>query len=136
MIRNLMILNITIFALGLTGCASRIYQQEGVEQLAPPDYLAALETSEDAYLLDIRTPMEYRKAHLEGAVNINFISFSFGKKIKQLDVDRPVFIYCHTAHRSPFVARKLHKKGFTRIVDLEGGYRAMKRYRESMEGDE
>ncbi len=136
MMRNLMILTTTFFALGLTSCASRIYQQEGVEQLAPSDYLSALETSDEAYLLDIRTPMEYRKAHLEGAVNINFISFSFGKKIKELDADRPVFIYCHTAHRSPFVAKKLHKRGFTRIVDLEGGYRAMKRHRESMGEDE
>ena len=134
MTRNLMILTTTFLALGLTSCASRIYQQEDVDQLAPPDYLEALADSEDAYLLDIRTPMEYRKAHLEGASHLNFLGFSFGKKIRELDPDRPVFIYCHTAHRSPFVAKKLYKRGFTRIVDLEGGYRAMERYREGKEG--
>jgi len=109
------------------GCASGVYEQEAVETLPPNAYLMALEETPHAYLLDIRTPVEYRKDHLPGARNFNFLSFSFGKKLDTLDKERPVFIYCQTAHRSPFVAKKLHKRGFRRIVDLEGGFRMLQK---------
>ena len=110
------------------GCAKSIYQYDTVEQLPPEEYLTRLDAEEDAYLLDIRTGMEYKKNHIEGAEHANFLSFSFGKKIAPLDTTRTVFIYCETAHRSPYVAKKLWKRGFRKIIDLEGGYRALRRY--------
>jgi rhodanese-related sulfurtransferase len=109
------------------GCASKVYKQANVEQLEPKAYLARLEATETAYLLDIRTGMEYKKAHIDSAQNVNFLSFSFGKKINELDTSKTVFIYCHTAHRSPFVAKKLWKRGFHQVVDLKGGFRALKK---------
>ena len=106
---------------------NKVYQKENVEQLEPTAYLEKLHQSSDYYLLDIRTPMEYRKNHIEDAQNINFLGFSFGKKINKLDKDKTVFIYCETAHRSPMVAKKLQKKGFRHIVDLAGGHKALRK---------
>ena len=109
------------------GCSGKIYEQPGVSHLSPEEYQQQLAQHKNAYLLDIRTPMEYKRSHLEGAVNISYLGFSFGKKIAKLDTDHPVFIYCQTAHRSPMAAKKLWKKGFRHIVDLEGGYKAIKK---------
>lgn len=120
----------------LFGCGRNIYRHETVEQLPPAEYLARLKAVDNAYLLDIRTGGEYRRRHLEGARNINFLSFSFRKKIAALDSSRTVFIYCETAHRSPFVARRLWKEGFRNIVDLEGGHRALRRYEREGGNDE
>lgn len=109
------------------GCSHKIYQQEGVQQLAAPAYLEALKAEPNAYLLDIRTGFEYRRGHLERAKNISYLSGSFGRKVAELDTIRTVFIYCETAHRSPMAARKLWNKGFRNIIDLEGGYRQVRK---------
>ena len=116
----------------LLGC-SKVYREANVEQLAPQAYLEKLSQTESFYLLDIRTPMEYKKHHIEKAQNINYLSFSFNKKINQLDQDRTVFIYCEKAQRSPMVAKKLHKKGFKQIVDLAGGHKALRKMQKQPE---
>ncbi|GIV32805.1 MAG: hypothetical protein KatS3mg031_0340 [Chitinophagales bacterium] len=41
----------------------------------PETYCRPLEESKDFYLIDVRTPAEYRKARIEGALNYNFLSF-------------------------------------------------------------
>ncbi len=87
-----------------------------------------LDSLEEVQLLDIRTPLEYRRSHMPGAVNINYLSFSFEQRIDTLDRSLPTFIYCHTAHRSPLVARHLLEAGFEQIIDLEGGYRYYQKY--------
>lgn len=119
---------ITLAAMfSLFSCSKKIYREANVEQLPARAYLDALTDHPDAYLLDIRTGFEYRRRHLDGAQNISYLSGSFGKQIAMLDTSRTVFIYCETAHRSPMAARKLWKQGFRRIIDLEGGYRTIRR---------
>lgn len=120
---------ILFFMLFSSGCSKKIYQQKNVMQLPVEEYLLGMEQEQDYYLLDIRTGMEYKSNHIEGAQHINFLSFSFGKKIAELDTTRTVFIYCQTAHRSPLVAKKLWKKGFRKIIDLEGGFQKYKKYK-------
>jgi rhodanese-related sulfurtransferase len=113
-----------------TACSSIYRKSEKAVQLPPAEYLQQLAEAGEAHRLDIRTPMEYRKGHLEGFANVNYLSFSFGKQVDSLDRDRPVFIYCATAHRSPLVARALLRRGFEEVIDLAGGYKA---YRKSQE---
>lgn len=121
---------ILLAMLGFLSCSS-VYKKEEARQLAPASYLELLEAYDTAHLLDIRTGMEYRKGHLDGFRNVNYLGLSFHKKIDSLDKSIPVFIYCQTAHRSPLVAKELIKKGFTEIIDLEGGYKNLKRWEES-----
>ena len=125
----ILFISITIM-LSFFGCSQKIYQQEGVQQLAAPSYLEALDAAPEAYLLDIRTGFEYRRGHLERAKNISYLSGAFGRKVAELDTTKTVFIYCETAHRSPMAARKLWKKGFRNIIDLEGGYRQVRKMKQ------
>lgn len=117
-----------IVALCLSSCASGIYKEGNVEQLPPAEYLERLSQTPGALVIDVRTGMEYRKSHIENAVNASYLSFAFGKKVEDFPRNQTVFIYCETAHRSPFAAKKLHKMGFERIIDLEGGHKALRRY--------
>jgi rhodanese-related sulfurtransferase len=118
-----------ILALSLSSCASGIYKEDNVEQLPPAEYLDRLSQAPDALIIDVRTGMEYRKNHLDKAVNASYLSFAFGKKMEGFARNQPVFIYCETAHRSPYAAKKLHKMGFERIIDLQGGHKALRRYK-------
>jgi rhodanese-related sulfurtransferase len=85
-------------------------------------WLARLhQVADEAQVIDVRFPAEYRRAHLEGAVNMSYIG-RFARHARSLDPARPTFIYCHTAHRSPFATRRLKRLGFRQIIDLKGGY--------------
>lgn len=89
-------------------------------------YAGQLDSTTEAIIIDVRTPMEYNKGHIEGAVNISYLGFGFKRKVAKLDNDLPVFIYCQTAHRSPLAAKVLHKQGFKEVHDLKGGFKNWK----------
>lgn len=91
-------------------------------KLEPKQYAIYLKDSSNHYLIDVRTPGEYRKAHIDGAVNYDFLAFHFGRDVDTLDRNKTAFIYCHTCHRSPFAARIMKHKGFRCVYDLRGGF--------------
>ena len=103
----------------LLGC--HWHSPDCYQKLAPAAYQTALGEAPNPYIIDVRTPKEHRKSRLAGAQNINFIGKGFRKHLQELDKDRPVFIYCETAHRSPHAARAFHKAGFPLVIDLKGG---------------
>lgn len=91
-------------------------------KLAPDAYAAMLRDSSDHVLIDVRTPAEHRRSHLDGAVNHSYFSLRFGRMVKDLDRNKLVFLYCETCHRSPLAARRMKRMGFRRVVDLKGGH--------------
>ncbi len=103
------------------------HTSENIQQLPLETYLETLEQDTNHYLIDVRTAPEYKKQHLEEATNISFVNFKFKRELDKLDRDKTVFIYCETAHRSPFAAKKLSKMGFKKVIDLEGGYRSYRK---------
>ena len=114
-----------LFATGfLLFVFSLAYSQENFTVLSPEAYNLKLQESDSAYIIDVRTSFENKRGHLPEAININYLWFGFSDEADKLDRDKPVFLYCQTAHRSPLAAKKLHKMGFTQIYDLEGGFKA------------
>ncbi len=101
----------------------KVYEVPNTALLPATAYLEKLEESEDYYLIDVRSPFEYKKKHLYGAENIPFTGAKFAQSIGELDKNKTVFIYCETAHRSPFAAKKLQEAGFKQIYDLKRGFR-------------
>jgi len=107
---------------GASGCqASK--NSEVYTELPPQRYHQLLAEKQDPYIIDVRTAVEHQRGHIRHARNISYLSFSFKKRAARLDTARPAFIYCHTAHRSPFAARILHRLGFREIYDLQGGFK-------------
>jgi phage shock protein E len=72
-------------ALGVSGCT------------ASP---APIALDADTVVVDVRTPAEYATGHLEGAVNIDFQSPSFGAEVSGLDSDADYVVYCQSGNRS------------------------------------
>jgi rhodanese-related sulfurtransferase len=72
-------------------------------------------------LVDVRTPGEYEVDHLENATLINYKDENFiNNAIAKLDKSKPVYVYCHSGHRSANSAALLEKEGFT-VYDMKGG---------------
>lgn len=104
--------------------ASIAFSQESFKVLSPEEYNQKLLELDSAYIIDVRTSLEHKRGHLPRARNINYLWFGFAEETNKLDRDKPVFLYCQTAHRSPLAAKKLSQMGFTEIYDLEGGFKA------------
>lgn len=96
----------------------------GVASAAPPRNLSAEEAkrllASDAkvYLLDVRTPEEFRERRLEGARLIPVDQLS--RRIREIPGDRPVLVYCAVGSRSSQAANYLARQGFE-IYNLFGG---------------
>lgn len=75
----------------------------------------------DAQLLDVRTPTEFAQGHLANAININIGAPNFTSEINNLDINKPVFVYCLTGVRSYRAAAQLQRQGFKVVYDMQGG---------------
>jgi rhodanese-related sulfurtransferase len=77
-------------------------------------------------LVDVRTAEEYGVSHLKDAQNICVTEDDFKEKVKDLDREKPVYVYCRSGGRSARAAEILAEMGFTEIYDLDGGITAWK----------
>ena len=74
----------------------------------------------EPFLLDVREPSEFKRGHVEGAVNIP-LSELRGRK-DELPRDRDIWAYCVVGQRSYYAMRALSQYGY-RIKSLSGGSR-------------
>lgn len=121
MLRNLIAMG--LISILLTACGLKKLERKGqYKELSGEKYNHYL-NSNQVNLIDVRTPKEYRKSHIDGAVNASYFNKGFKAKIDSLRLDPslPTLIYCETQHRSLFAAKILHKKGFKNIIDLDKG---------------
>jgi thioredoxin len=77
--------------------------------------------TKNEYLIDVRTPGEYEKEHLNNAINIDYNSSNFEASIDKLEKTRPIFIYCLSGGRSGNAMDVFAKKDFTNVYNMQGG---------------
>ena len=75
-------------------------------------------------ILDVRTPDEYKAAHLKDAVLIDYKAKDFDEKIKALDKSRTYLVYCASGYRSSSACKKLGSLDIPRLYNLKGGITA------------
>ncbi|WP_374173941.1 thioredoxin domain-containing protein [Flavobacterium tructae] len=92
-----------------------------IEEITPKDFAEKIKTTENAQILDVRTPEEFESNHIDNAVNVNWNGDDFETKVAAYDKSKPVFVYCLSGGRSKKAASKLNELGFTTIYELEGG---------------
>jgi len=101
----------------LIACSS--HKSESV--LSPQEFEAQYKVTEDAILLDVRTPEEVATGKIDGAENIVWDA-SFGEKLSNLE-HKPIFVYCGSGIRSAKAAAVLKEKGYE-VYELDGGIKA------------
>jgi rhodanese-related sulfurtransferase len=79
-----------------------------------------------ARLIDVREESEFAAGHVKGAEWI-------GKGILERDIEgkhpdkaEPLYLYCGGGFRSALAADNLQKMGYTQVVNVDGGWRALK----------
>jgi rhodanese-related sulfurtransferase len=74
-------------------------------------------------LLDVRTSEEYQAGHIRNALLANWMDQNeFTDRVKYLDKDKPVLVYCASGGRSSKAAEWLSSNGFTHVENLTGGF--------------
>jgi rhodanese-related sulfurtransferase len=81
-------------------------------------------TIENAVVLDVRSPEEFAKGHVPGAVNADINSPDFSKRVAQFDKEKPILVNCHAGSRGAIASAKLAELGFKTVCNLEGGLAA------------
>ena len=83
------------------------------------------DTKPEIQVLDVRTPQEWENGYIQGAIFANFYDENFSEKTaKTLDKKQPVYVYCRSGGRSVKASKMLIEKGFTNVINVEGGYLA------------
>ena len=102
-----------------TGCS-----QENKGKMPIVDFKQEL--LDNAILVDVRTSEEFSAGHLENAENINWYDTDFSDRFKTVDKNKTIYLYCKMGGRSAKAQEKLKSLGFNHVVNLEGGYDAVK----------
>jgi adenylyltransferase/sulfurtransferase len=92
--------------------------KNGIPQLAVKELKRRIDAGEDAYILDVREPFEYRIANIGGIlIPMNEVP----RRLAEIDRDREVIVQCRSGSRSQQVAEYLKQIGYPRVVNLAGG---------------
>ena len=78
----------------------------------------------DFIILDVRTPAEYTRGHIENAVNLDYYEDDFEETLGTCDKNKTYLIYCRTANRTASVMRIMQRMEFTEVYNMLGGINA------------
>ncbi len=90
-----------------------------INQLSAKQLQQKIADSEDLFLLDVREPVEYNFAKIEGSTLIPLNQIP--EKTKELQPDQLTVIICHHGVRSMQAASYLERCGFSQLFNLAGG---------------
>lgn len=118
--KKYIIVALTAFTIILNSCLSG-QSQNTQTNLAPTEFAEKIKTQTAVTLIDVRTPDEFSKGHLENAKNIDWRSNDFSKQVESLDKSKPVLVYCLSGGRSASAASAMREAGFKEVYELDGG---------------
>lgn len=93
----------------------------------PPTQFEKRMVEQKPQLLDVRTGGEYQSGHLQNALQADWLNKEqFAERVKYLDKDRPLLVYCASGIRSEHAAKWLLENGFKNVENLKGGLTSWK----------
>ena len=76
----------------------------------------------NTYVVDVRTPEEYKSGFIANAVNYNVMdSVAFINNISSLDKNKKYLLYCKSGRRSGKALVMMKDMGFRKVHHLKGG---------------
>lgn len=89
--------------------------------LSATEFADKIKELPSAPIIDVRTPEEFSKGHLQNAKNIDWNGDDFNQQTATLDKSKPVFVYCLSGGRSSAAASQMRSEGFKEVYELNGG---------------
>lgn len=96
-----------------------------VTTISPQQLHDLVQSGQNAELLDVRTPVEFREVHIDFARNVpldqlDSATLTAGRN----DGAPPLYVVCQSGARGKQACNKLLAEGYTNVVNVEGGTQA------------
>lgn len=125
--------NVKDMEAGISGWENQGYPLEGeyiassasevkVETISPTQLKIKLDTSQDIYLMDVRSENEYKESHIKKAHSLPLNQIS--NQIDKLPEDKEIIIYSKSGYESKLACEYLLIEGFENVKELDGGFEA------------
>jgi rhodanese-related sulfurtransferase len=122
------------FLLLFSGFISCNGQTDSSKNVNADDFIKGI-NGKNVQVLDVRTAGEFKTGHIKNALQADWNNKDqFNDRIKFVDKDKPVYIYCLAGGRSAAAADWMRKNGYTNVVELTGGINAWKKADKPLEG--
>jgi len=129
-LKTTFLLGLAALAILAAGIGTGTARGETTRNMGPGEAQALIRENagnKDFVVLDVRTPGEFAKGHIEGAVLVDYRSPAFREEIAGQDRAKTYLVYCRTGNRSVGAMNVMKELGFRNYYHLEGG---IKRWQE------
>lgn len=89
-----------------------------------PEQLADRGKHANLSIIDVRKKSEYLSEHIEGAENLPLDDIN--ESMAHLDKDKTYYVHCAGGYRSMIFTSILRARGFDKLIDVQGGFKAIK----------
>lgn len=90
----------------------------------PPGEAVRQINDRNALLVDVRSPADFKRGHIIGAVNVPLAKLAERSKELGKAGERPLIVYCALGSTAPQAAEQLRKQGYAEVAALKGGLNA------------
>ena len=97
-----------------------------IAQIDIDGYRKLVAAGEAHILVDVREESEFAAGHVRGALHMSKGTIERDIEAKVPDSATKMVLYCGGGYRSALVADNLQKMGYTEVISLDGGWRALK----------
>ena len=109
---------------GIAGWEAAGKELDSVTSVSPSEFEAVLNKDADTNILDVRKPGEYESEHLASSLTrpLDYIN----EWTNEIDPKATYYIHCAGGYRSMIAASILKARGAEHVIDIAGGYEAIK----------
>lgn len=99
-------------------------ETDTVTSISAAELDSVRQTNPHINVLDVRKKSEYDSEHIKGAVNasLDFVNDS----MQLVDKDKTWYVHCAGGYRSMIFISILKARGFNNLIDVKGGFKAIK----------
>lgn len=78
-------------------------------------------SKQGSFILDVRSPQEYKEGHIEGSILIPEYELKFRKNELPKNKNEKIIVYCQSGNRSRKAYNYLKQIGYKNVYNLFGG---------------
>jgi rhodanese-related sulfurtransferase len=99
--------------------------KQRIREIDIDEYKRMLEHGEAGQLIDVREDHEWELAHAAGAIHLSKGIIERDIETAFPDRDTKLVLYCGGGYRSALATDNLQRMGYTNVISLDGGWRAI-----------
>jgi rhodanese-related sulfurtransferase len=96
-----------------------------IHEIDIEEYKRLRKAGEAGQLVDVREEHEWRAAHAAGAIHLSKGTIERDIETAIPDKNARLVLYCGGGYRSALAVDNLQKMGYTNLLSLDGGWRAL-----------